>query len=505
MIRIVDNFLNSITMYRLVLYALMVLFIISITFGLFGLIIYNPLSQIISLMVFVATCYVANKIFAHLFKAPTNIESFAITSLILFFIVPPIKDIQNIIPIIIISIIAMASKYILAINGKHIFNPAAFAVFAIALTGLTGASWWVALPAFTIPTLIMGLLVVRKLRRFSMFFAFFITALLQMLIYGHLSNTPVFQTLNLALTAYPLLFLGTIVLTEPLTTPPKRKLQIIYGIIVGFIFTTRQNFGFLYPSAELALIIGNVFSYIVSSKQRIILTLEEVEKLSPTIYNYVFKPSQKLNFTAGQYIEWTLPHKKADSRGNRRYFTITSSPTEEKIMLGVRIEENGSSFKKALRKLQANDKLSAGSLGGDFVLAKNTREKLVFLAGGIGITPFRSMIRYLLDTNDKRDIVLFHSCATVNDFVYGDVFSEAQRKMGLKIVHMLRNKENAPADLRGEFGHLTHELLKKRVPDYKDRRFYISGSNILVDEYKDTLKKSGVEKKKIMTDYFPGY
>lgn len=204
-------------------------------------------------------------------------------------------------------------------------------------------------------------------------------------------------------------------------------------------------------------------------------------------------------------MEWTLPHKNPDVRGNRRYFTIASSPTEKDIMLGVRIIDDGSSFKKTLLNLNTKDKISIGSLAGDFTLAKNPNLKLVFLAGGIGITPFRSMLKYLIDKGERRDIVLFHLCSNGDDFIYDDVFNEAENKIGLQMYCLLSEKENVPVNFKGEFGHLSKDLLFKKVPDYRSRLFYISGSNAMVDMIKVTLKKAGVKSSKIVTDYFSGY
>jgi len=504
-LKIIDNFLNSITMYRLVLYGLLILAGLSILFSFFGLIIYNPLSQIISLTAFIFSCYLSNKILSLIFRAPTNIESFLITALILFFIVTPAENLKEISFIVLISFIAMASKYILTINKKHLFNPAAIAILLISFTKLTGASWWVALPILTIPTLVLGLLIIRKLRRFSLFFAFLVTAVLELILYNQFSNLSLTTTLYLAFTAYPILFLGTIMLTEPLTTPPTRKKQIVYGVIVGLVFSSRIRFDFISSSPELALIIGNIFSYLVSYKKKIILALKEKQKLSSTIYDFVFMPSKKIEFKPGQYLEWTLPHKNADSRGNRRYFTIASSPTEKDIILGARIDDEASSFKKALLELSPSTRISAGSLAGDFVLPNDKTTKLAFLAGGIGITPFRSMVKYLLDNSEERDIVLIHTCSSDSDFVYSDVFEKAQKTIGLKIYCILKDENNIPKDWKGGVGYITKDTLKKTVPDYKSRLFYISGSNDIVNRYRKVLKEIGIENSKIVTDYFPGY
>jgi len=368
-----------------------------------------------------------------------------------------------------------------------------------------GASWWIATPVMLPAVFIVGVLIIRKVRKFSLFFTFSAVVAIEMIFFGFTYNLLPQKILAQLLLSWPFMFFASIMLTEPLTMPPTRKLQMLYGALIGFLFAFQLTLGPIFFTPELALVAGNIFSYFVGSKQRTILTLKEVDKLSSTIYNYRFRSNEKLKFKAGQYAEWTLPHKNPDSRGNRRHFTIASSPTEDEIILGVRINDDGSSFKRALLNLKVHNKISLGSLAGDFTLPDDSNKKLVFLAGGIGITPFRSILKYLIDKNEMRDIVLFHSCSNVKDFVYDDVIRNAEKKIGLQMHCILNDENDAPKEFKGKFGHLTFEILKKVVPDYKERVFYISGSNVMVDRNKETLKEAGVKKSNIRTDYFSGY
>jgi ferredoxin-NADP reductase len=368
-----------------------------------------------------------------------------------------------------------------------------------------GASWWVATPVMLPAVFIVGLLIIRKIRKFSLFFTFSIVVVIEMIFFGFTYNLLPQKVLTQLLLSWPFMFFASIMLTEPLTMPPTRKLQMLYGALVGFLFAFQLPLGPIFFTPELALVAGNIFSYFVGSKQRVILVLQGVDKLSSTIYNYRFRPSEKLKFKAGQYAEWTLPHKNPDARGNRRFFTIASSPTEDEIMLGVRISDDGSSFKRALLNLKVHDKISLGSLAGDFTLPEESNKKLVFLAGGIGITPFRSILKYLIDKNEVHDIVFFHSCSNGDDFVYDDIIHDAEEKIGLQMHCLLSERDDAPKEFKGEFGHLTFEMLKQAVPDYKERVFYISGSNAMVDMSKETLRNAGVKNSEIVTDYFSGY
>jgi ferredoxin-NADP reductase len=203
-------------------------------------------------------------------------------------------------------------------------------------------------------------------------------------------------------------------------------------------------------------------------------------------------------------MEWTLPHKGVDSRGNRRYFTIASSPTEPLIHLGVKFYPEGSSFKRALAKITTATPVIAGQLSGDFTLPEDTNKKLVFIAGGIGITPFRSMIKYSIDTNQPRQIILFYANKVLTEIAYGDVFEEA-RSIGVKTVYTLTDVENVPQSWQGKKGRITPEMIKEEVSDYQDRIFYLSGPHAMVTGFENTLKQMGIPNNRIKKDFFPGF
>src|SRR3989338_11285169 len=154
----IDNFLNSITMYRFVLYGLAALAFIAIIFGFLGILPYAGNWLLISAITLLAACYFFNYIFSRLFSVPVNIESSFITALILFLIMTPPSVISDLKILALTGIIAMASKYLIAPLRRHIFNPAAFSAAAIFLLGLGGAAWWVETPVMFAAILIVGFL-----------------------------------------------------------------------------------------------------------------------------------------------------------------------------------------------------------------------------------------------------------------------------------------------------------------------------------------------------------
>jgi len=445
--------------------------------------------------------------------------------------------------LVLAAVIAMTSKYILAINNKHVFNPAAIAALIIPLLGFDGASWWVATPFLAPLVAICGILIVRKIHRFSLFFAFVGAALLSIFIHnaGYVTNYADF--VGEVLLSWPILFFGGFMLTEPYTMPPTKRLQIIFGLIIGALFGAQLSFGPFYSTPEAALIVGNIFAYLVSSKRRLVLTLKKTTKLSATNYEFAFTLPAHMNkfvFTAGQYLEWTVPLPNPitvlqnpiiraqfakintftsinlafpDLRGNRRFFTIASSPTESELLLAIKIPPTGASFfKQKLQALKPGDTILAGQLAGDFTLPKKltSTTNLVFIAGGIGITPFRSMVAYLLDTatsqkTDMPHITLLYCNSDATDFAYADFFNKASKKLHLTVHYIITKKELVPAGWTGQVGRITPEMLQKLTPDYVCSTFYLSGPNAMVTAYKETLLSMNIAPANIKQDYFSGY
>ncbi|MDE2026269.1 MAG: FAD-dependent oxidoreductase, partial [Patescibacteria group bacterium] len=199
-----------------------------------------------------------------------------------------------------------------------------------------------------------------------------------------------------------------------------------------------------------------------------------------------------------------LPHDKIDTRGNRRYFTIASSPTEESVHLGVKFNANGSSFKRALARMDGVTPIVASQLAGDFTLPSDQKEKLVFIAGGIGITPFRSMIKYCVDTKQNRSIVLFYANKLFSEIAYADVF-EAARTIGIRTVYTLTDTQSVPSNWRGRTGRVTKQMIEEEIPDYRERTFYLSGPHAMVTGFEETLHSLGVSQIRIKKDFFPGF
>jgi ferredoxin-NADP reductase len=469
-----------------------------------GLLPYDPFTLLLNIGFLIAICAISNSIFAWAFRVPRNIESVYISALILALILDPTKPSHDLIAIGWAGVLAMASKYMLAFNKKHIFNPVAIAVVITALVLDQTASWWVGSAPMLPFVLLGGVLLVVKIRRAEMVLSFLVTSGITILLFTLLNRNNLLPTAQNIVLSSPWLFFAFVFVTEPLTTPPTRKLQIIYGMLVGFLFAPQIHIGTFYFTPELAIVIGNVFSYIVSPKTKLVLTLKEKIHLAPDIYDFIFVPERRFAFAPGQYMEWTLGHDNADSRGNRRYFTLASSPTEKELRIGVKFYRNSSSYKQSMLAMDENTSIIAAQVAGDFVLPQDRTQKCVFIAGGIGITPFRSMIQYMLDTRQRRPVVLFYANKSFGEIVYKDVLDTAQREIGLKVIYSVTDTYKLPPNWQGKIGRIDRQLIQNEVPDYRDCIFYISGPNEMVTAFKNMLKRMHVPDNHIKTDFFPG-
>ena len=155
--------------------------------------------------------------------------------------------------------------------------------------------------------------------------------------------------------------------------------------------------------------------------------------------------------------------------------------------------------------LEAGDKVMGGQLAGDFVMPEDKAKKLAFIAGGIGVTPFRSMVKYLVDSGERRQVTMLYSNRNVSDISYREVFDEAKEKIGMKTVYVMTGVEQAPPADGGCRGYINAELIRREIPDYAERTFYISGTHSMVSSAEKILHDLGIHRNQIKIDFFPGF
>lgn len=222
-----------------------------------------------------------------------------------------------------------------------------------------------------------------------------------------------------------------------------------------------------------------------------ILTLESVKDITHNTKAFRFMPDKTVDYTAGQFLELHVPHEKADNRGEKRWYTISSAPKSNYIEITTKFYEQKSSFKTALLRLKPGDKLRAMNPIGDFTV-EDPAKPVVFIAGGIGITPFKSM----LDQHDLKNVTLIHLARTEDDFPYSADYQDR--------VTLVQIPDQPKSKWKGHSGNFDKAKLEEIVKDDKPV-FYVSGPPGLVKTVKSVVQNSKFKTSKIKTDYFAGY
>src|SRR5581483_6034000 len=218
----------------------------------------------------------------------------------------------------------------------------------------------------------------------------------------------------------------------------------------------------------------------------------EKRKEIENVYSFIFEPETKISWQPGQYLHYELPHPDADDRGIERWFTISAAPFEKHIQLTTRFDnQHSSTFKKALSKLDPWAEVEIGEPRGDFLLDPDA-SRHILIAGGIGITPYRSQIAQLDHEKKKINVDLFYANRDEN-FVFDDEFKDiSSRHPELKIHKFTGDQRIQESDLR-PFLDSTKNI------------FYISGPRPMVETYQHLLETLDADPERIRTDYFPVY
>lgn len=494
-----EQLTGKITMYRLVLYVLCGMLGFSILLAGVG-VSFTLLEIIASASVLVVSAWSSNRLFGWMYGVKPQSDSALISALILFFIFSPTTDISQLVILALVAVFSQASKYVLTIRKRHIFNPAAIAAVAIGLVGLTYASWWVATPALLPVTILGSLLVLYKTRRIAMGVLFIVTTYILAVLYGVGQGESLSYMLVTALTSWPLFFFAGFMLSEPLTLPPRRWQQLSLAIVVALIFTAPIHVGSLSMAPEIALVIGNIIAFMAGPKRGLNLTVSTVTNITPSTKSFVLATPGLMRFVPGQYIELSLPHKHADSRGVRRMFSIVSMPDVNHVEVAVKIPEPASTFKQMLSKLQPGDTVHATTISGDFTLPSDKKQKVLLVAGGIGVTPYISQLRHLTHAQEQRDIILIYAVATTDEIAYADVLQQS----GVNVVVVSGNiTKRLPGWQYVELPQLDSSVIHEYVPDIQERVVYISGPPGMVNGLKQMFHQARA--KRIKTDFFSGY
>jgi ferredoxin-NADP reductase len=227
----------------------------------------------------------------------------------------------------------------------------------------------------------------------------------------------------------------------------------------------------------------------------------QCKREAENVASFLFQPESPLEFQAGQYLQVLLPHVAPDHRGISRSFSIASSPREPLIRLTTRLSSPGSSFKRALAKLQPGAVLDASGPFGDFVYADDGRAP-VFIAGGIGITPIRSILDDLACRTPRISATLLYSNASHAIPFRTELDALMAGWPELQVVYTVSRPEK---DWRGRTGRIDAHVVEEYVPDPAGSRFFVCGPTPMVSAMREILVGMGVETDQVIHEGFPGY
>jgi ferredoxin-NADP reductase len=227
-------------------------------------------------------------------------------------------------------------------------------------------------------------------------------------------------------------------------------------------------------------------------------TVKEIVPRTVNVKSFRFPKPESLSYKPGQFLLMTV---KSAGQELTKPFSISSSPTE-KGHIEFTKKLTDSEFSTALNALKAGDWARIDAPYGNFTFT-GEHERICLLAGGIGITPFRSICKYAVDMRLNAKITLLYGCRTENDIVFKNELEEmAKQNQNLKAMLILNE---ASSEWRGATGVVTAEMVKKEVPDYKETVFYVCGPPPMVQAMETMIKDLGLPAAQLKLEAFTGH
>lgn len=226
------------------------------------------------------------------------------------------------------------------------------------------------------------------------------------------------------------------------------------------------------------------------------LTFIKKEKIAKETFAFYFDraklgSAEKLDFLAGQYIHLYLPVVNEKGRGNSRMFTISSSPLEKDYVVIV-TKKGNSIFKKSLFNLTSKTPVKVFGPSGSLVVNELEKPSYVFLAPGIGITPFRSIIKYVSQKKLNIPITLLASFSKKEDFLfYSELMQAYKSHTNIKVIYTLTR--------------INKEFIKKHIVNLNEHLYYIVGPALAISDLEEVISGMGVPSHKIFLEDFEGY
>lgn len=218
-----------------------------------------------------------------------------------------------------------------------------------------------------------------------------------------------------------------------------------------------------------------------------------------------FEKPEGFTYKAGQFADLTLfDPPETDAEGNTRSFSLASAPYEGDLMVATRMRDTA--FKRVLKTMEVGTEISLDVPDGSLTLHDDARIPAVFLSGGIGVTPVRSIVLQATHDHLPHKIFLFDSNRRPEDAAFLGEFTDVQKQNpNFILVATMTEIEKSAKTWCGENGFVTKAMLMKFIDDFALPIYYISGPRAMVVAMRKILNESGVKDNKIRTEEFSGY
>ena len=233
--------------------------------------------------------------------------------------------------------------------------------------------------------------------------------------------------------------------------------------------------------------------------------LKRKEGIAAGTMAFHFEKPGGFAFKAGQFGDFTLINPvETDAEGNTRGFSLASAPYEGDLMFATRMRDTA--FKRVLKTMEVGTEVSMDAPYGSFTLHNNSSVPAVFLTGGIGITPVRSIVLQAAHDTLLHKIFLFNSNRTPEDSAFLNELMEAQHvNLNYIFVGTMTEMEKSGMKWNGETGHINKAMLEKHVGDLTLPIYYLAGPASMVAAMRKTLNEAGVDDDNIRIEEFSGY
>jgi ferredoxin-NADP reductase len=233
--------------------------------------------------------------------------------------------------------------------------------------------------------------------------------------------------------------------------------------------------------------------------------LKDRKEVAERTIAFQFEKPSGWTFKAGQFIDMTLlDPSETDSEGNTRGFSIASGPHEEMLMVATRIRDTA--FKRVLKSMSIGTAVKIEGPSGDLTLPNNSKRAVALLAGGIGITPFRSMLVRAAKEKLPHRIFLFYSNRRPEDAPFLEELQTLERaNPNYKLIASMTEMKKSQRPWNGETGLINQEMLTRHLKGAGTPIYYIAGPPAMVKGLHEMLNKAGVDDDDIRAEEFAGY